>query len=86
MQCTVDFNYSVILNQLIPCIGETVEEGNTAPLLKIEYLNMLYMSRMKQLGIVLEFTQPECMLTQFLTAAQEGKRHPACTLAVIWLI
>ena len=42
-QCTVDFNYSVILNQLIPCIGETVEEADTAPLFKIEYINKLYM-------------------------------------------
>ena len=40
-QSTVDFNYSVILNQLIPCIGETVEEADTAPLFKIEYLNKL---------------------------------------------
>ena len=69
-QCTVDFNYSVILNQLIPCIGETVEEADTAPLFKIEYLNKLYMSRLEQVGVVLESTQPECMLTHFLTAAQ----------------
>ena len=64
-QSTVDFNYSVILNQLIPCIGETVEEADTAPLFKIGYLNKLYMSRLEQLGVVLESTQPECMLTHF---------------------
>ena len=85
-ECTVDFNYSVILNKLIPCIGETVEEADTAPLFKIEYINKLYMSILEQLGVVLESTQPECMLTHFLAAAQERKRHPACTLAVIWLI
>ena len=79
-QCTVDFKYSVILNQLIPCIGETVEEADTAPLFKIEYLNKLYMSRLEQLIVVLESTQPECMLTHFLTSAQERKGHPACTL------
>ena len=83
-QCTVDLNYSVILNQLnIPCIGETVEKADTAPLFKIEHLNKLYMSRLEQLGVVLDSTQPECMLTHFLTAAQERKRHPACTLVVI---
>ena len=48
-QCTVNFNYSVILDQIIPCIGETVEEADTAPLFKTDYLNKLYMSRMKQL-------------------------------------
>ena len=42
-QCTVDFNYSVILNQLIPCIGKTVVQANTAPLFKIEYINKMYM-------------------------------------------
>ena len=46
------------LCQLIPCIGETVEEADTAPLFKIEYLNKLYMSRLEQLGVVLESTQP----------------------------
>ena len=85
-QCTVYFKYSVILNQLIPCIGETVEEEDTAPLFKIEYINKLYMSRLEQLGVVLESTQLKCMLTHFLTAAQERKIHPACTLAVLWLI
>ena len=45
-QCTVYFNYSVVLDQLIPCIDETVEEADTAPLLKIEYLTKLYLSRM----------------------------------------
>ena len=55
-QCTVNFNYSVIMDQIIPCIDETVEEADTAPLFKIEYLNKLYMSRMKQLGVVLEST------------------------------
>ena len=85
-QCTVDFNYSVILNQPLSCIGKTVEEADTAPLFKIEDINKLYMSRLKQLGVVLESTQPECMLTHFLTAAQERRIHPACTLAVIWLI
>ena len=69
-QSTVDFKYSVILNQLIPCIDETVEEADNAPLFKIEYLNKLYMSRLEHLGVVLESTQPECMLTHFLTAAQ----------------
>ena len=85
-QCTVNFNYSVILNHLIPCIGETVEELDTAPLFKVEYLNKLYMSRLEQLGAVFESTQLECMLTHFLTAAQERNRYPDCTLAVIWLI
>ena len=33
-QCTVDFNYPVILDQLMPCIDETVEEADTAPLFK----------------------------------------------------
>ena len=28
------------------------------------------MSRLEQLGVVLESTQPECMLTHFVTAAQ----------------
>ena len=51
-QCTVDFTYSVILKQLIPCIGETVEKTDTAPLFKTEYLNKLYMSRLDQLGVV----------------------------------
>ena len=69
-QSTVDFKYSVILNKLIPCIDETVEEADTAPLFKIEYINKLYMSRWQQLGVVLESTQPKCMLTHFLTAAQ----------------
>ena len=47
------------------------------------------MSRMKQLGVVLESPQPdsrEHMLTHLLTAAQERKKHSACTLAVIGLI
>ena len=44
------------MDQIIPCIDETVEEADTAPLFKIEYLNKLYMSRMKQLGVVLEST------------------------------
>ena len=57
IQCTVDFNYSVILNQLILCIDETVEETDTAPLFKIEFLNKHYMSRLEQLGVVLESTQ-----------------------------
>ena len=43
-QCTVDFNYSVVLDQLIPCIYEAVKEADTAPLLKIKYLTKLYMS------------------------------------------
>ena len=64
-QCTVDFIYSVILNPLIPCIGETVEEADTAPLFKIEYINKLYMSRLEQLGVLVESTQLECMLTHF---------------------
>ena len=38
-QYTVDFNYSVVLDQIIVSIYETVEE---APLFKIEYLNNLY--------------------------------------------
>ena len=84
-QCKVHFNYSVILNQVIPCIGETVEEADTAHLFKIEYLNKLYMSRLEQLVVVLESTQLECMLTHFLTAAQKRNKHPACTLAIIWL-
>ena len=70
-QCTVDFTYSVVLDQLIPCIYETVDQANTAPLFTIEYLNKLYMSRMEQLGVVLKSTQPELrertMLTHFLT-------------------
>ena len=74
------------MHQLIPSIDETVEETDTAPLFKIEYLNKLYMSRLEQLGVVLESTQPDGMLTHFLTAAKERKRHPDCTLAVIWLI
>ena len=82
----INFNYSVILNPLIPCIGETVEEVYTASLVTIEYLDKLYMSRLDQLGAVLESIQLEFMLTHFLTAAQERNRHPACTLTVIWLI
>ena len=56
---TQAFNYSVILDQLIPCIDEAVEEGDTAPLFKIEYLNKMYMSRMEQLGIVRKSIQPD---------------------------
>ena len=37
-QCIVDFNYSVVPDQLIPHIY-------TAPLFKIEYLNKMYRSR-----------------------------------------
>ena len=79
----MDLSFSIVLGQLITCIYETVEEADTAPLLKIEYP----MSRMKHLGFS---TQPESrertMLTHFLTGAQKRKRHPACKLAVIWLI
>ena len=82
--------YSVVLDHLIACIHETVDQANTALLFKIEYLNKLYMSRMEQLGVVLKSTQPESrertMLTHFRTWAKERKRHPPCTLTVIWLI
>ena len=47
----MDFNYSIVLDQLIPCIYETVEEADNAPLFK------LYMSKMEQLGVVRESTQ-----------------------------
>ena len=66
----MDFNYSVILDKRIQCINETVEEAETAALFEIEYLSKLNMSRMEQLGIVLE----------------KRKIHPACKLAVTWLI
>ena len=58
-QCTVNFNYSVVLDQLMPCIYETGEEADTAPLFNSEYPNKLYMSRLEQLGVVLVSTQPD---------------------------
>ena len=45
------------MDEIILCIDETGEEADTAPLFKIEYLNKLYMSRMKQLRVGLESTQ-----------------------------
>ena len=68
--------------------AKITEETDTAPLFKIKYLNKLYMSRMKQLGVVLESTQPdsrEVMFTHILTGAQIRKKHPPFTLAVIGL-
>ena len=41
------------------------------------------MSRMKKLGVVLESTQPD--QREHMEGRQERKRHPSCTLAVIWL-
>ena len=32
----MDYNYSVVLGQLITCIDETAKEADTAPLFKIE--------------------------------------------------
>ena len=58
MRPTQKANYSVVLDQLVPCIYETVEEADTARLFKLEYINELYMSRMEQLGIVLSLHNP----------------------------
>ena len=83
----MNFSYSIVLGQLIACIYETVEEVDTAPLFRIEYLNNLYMSRMKHPGLSTQPVSTErAMLTYCLTGAQERKRHPACTPAVIQLI
>ena len=70
----MNFNYSVLPCQLIPCIDDTVEEADTAPLFKIDYLNKLYMARMKQLGIVLESIQPDSSMLMHLLTGEHGKK------------
>ena len=57
----------------MPCIDETIEEADTAPLFEIENLNKLHMSRMEQLGVVLHNPTQEsvCWRTYRSTRKEE---------------